>query len=536
MEIINQINKNLINDYGVNEGAQELAYDGNTLVIATYQKIYMSPGLTDEWYDITANLFDSLSFYEPNILIYHGYIYIDDTYLVWRQALNAITPTKLSGLVYHDDNNNSQQDAGEAPIASAVIISSNTGIVTSSKTNGTYELRTGANQDTMRIQLPAPWVIANPPYYVVDGSANDRNFGLYFPPNITDAQVDLTSYTVFRPGFNTKICLNYKNLGTLAVNGVIKFVAQAPMQFVDADIAPSGSNGDTLYWNISDLTSFAGDKIVLTVSLPANTPLGSLVSAYTRFETNQTDANPVDNQYIMQQNVVGSYDPNDKQCDHPQITPEQVAAREALTYTIRFQNTGTYPAEFVTVTDTLDFEHLDMSTLQILSTSHTCETQISGRGIVKFIFNPINLLPKELDEAASQGFIKYSIKPKKDLALNQQIHNTAYIYFDYNDAIVTNTVKTKVAYPVASFEPKGLEQVGILQIAPNPSKGIVRVETGTDETGALRVFDATGRLVAQFIAQKNSTTLDLSRLAQGTYLMEWRGNSGVRKIGKLVRI
>ena len=85
-------------------------------------------------------------------------------------------------------------------------------------------------------------------------------------------------------------------------------------------------------------------------------------------------------QFSLHEPVLGAYDPNDKRSDHDRISPAQLAAGEPVTYTVRFQNTGTYPADFVRITDTLDTEHLDVATFRLLASSHPCQTTLSGAG------------------------------------------------------------------------------------------------------------------------------------------------------------
>ena len=58
--------------------------------------------------------------------------------------------------------------------------------------------------------------------------------------------------------------------------------------------------------------------------------------------------------------------------------------------------------------------------------------------VLKFTFNKINLSDSFRNVAASQGFMKFSIKLTKNVPFNTRITNQAAIFFDFNDPILTN--------------------------------------------------------------------------------------------------
>lgn len=100
---------------------------------------------------------------------------------------------------------------------------------------------------------------------------------------------------------------------------------------------------------------------------------------------------------------VGAYGPNDKQVwPGDFIAPDAVAAGVPLRYTIRFQNTGTYPAERVRLVDTLD-ANLDLSTLSVLGASHPYSWQVKGGRVLEIVFDQIQLPDSSTNQAASHG-------------------------------------------------------------------------------------------------------------------------------------
>ncbi|MFT5860564.1 MAG: putative repeat protein (TIGR01451 family) [Flavobacteriaceae bacterium] len=143
-------------------------------------------------------------------------------------------------------------------------------------------------------------------------------------------------------------------------------------------------------------------------------------------------------------------DPNDKLLVNPRSCgPENnIERNEVLTYRIHFQNEGNAPAVNVVVKDLLD-DDLDLSTLQLLASSHTVDkvSVLPGNKLILEL-NDIQLPPLSVDLAGSQGYIMFRIKAKPGVIEGTIIDNVAAIYFDLNEAVVTNTVmNTLREYP-----------------------------------------------------------------------------------------
>ena len=144
-----------------------------------------------------------------------------------------------------------------------------------------------------------------------------------------------------------------------------------------------------------------------------------------------------------------SYDPNDKLVARPNETQQMffndvsyldIDAIEKLTYTVRFQNTGTAPAQNIYILDTLS-SNLNWSSFSLIESSHPMQVVNLGNGILRFEFSQIWLADSTTNEEASHGHLVYSISENASI-LGQagiEIENTAYIFFDWNEAIVTNT-------------------------------------------------------------------------------------------------
>jgi hypothetical protein len=116
-----------------------------------------------------------------------------------------------------------------------------------------------------------------------------------------------------------------------------------------------------------------------------------------------------------------------------------------------------------------------------------------------------------------------------------EITNNAAIFFDFNPAIVTNTVGNQIfnAGDLTAFhcnelgfsEPAGAE---MLQLYPNPTSGLLTVDFGQElQHAELIVIDLQGKEVARKTVNDQLTvTLDLSELQNGVYLLSVRDRNG----------
>jgi hypothetical protein len=243
--------------------------------------------------------------------------------------------------------------------------------------------------------------------------------------------------------------------------------------------------------------------------------------------------------------IVGSFDPNDKQGFPTGYKTEHfIRQNQDLDYMIRFQNTGTDTAFLVVIRDTLS-DVLDISRLEFGAGSHPYETDIYGKNIVKFTFKNINLPDSFKNVAASQGFVKFRIKQKKDLPIGTKINNKAGIYFDYNDPIITNTTLHTVAKDIlitAIIEPNNIYKFLTINVSPNPFTENALFEllesdkpfNAEERSTKFELYDPLGRLLRS--EKISNYRFDFSRkdLMNGLYFFKITDNGKVVGNGKLM--
>jgi uncharacterized repeat protein (TIGR01451 family) len=275
--------------------------------------------------------------------------------------------------------------------------------------------------------------------------------------------------------------------------------------------------------NISNLlnATYANDTVTITeaylsgcisyyfpCTFAGNTPAGTLFN-FSASVSAQGEQDFQFNTAAFVATVLNSYDPNDKQCNLPTFIQPDV--QEELEYTVRFQNDGNFPALNVEVRDTIS-TNLDLSTFRFIGSKHPVSYSIdpnTREGV--FRFSAIQLAPSQDDLEGSQGYFSYSIMENPNLALDSEIQNTAYIYFDFNPAIITNTTLNINGYVGLSFLPAGL-----VELHPNPSNGQLTIR-GMEE-GEVVIYSITGQKMLQQ-QYTSGQVLDLSKLDAGMYVV-----------------
>ena len=151
--------------------------------------------------------------------------------------------------------------------------------------------------------------------------------------------------------------------------------------------------------------------------------------------------------------------------------------------------------------------------------------------LVKFNFPNIFLPDSTTNEPGSHGFVKYSIRTNPDLQLGSVLRNTAYIYFDFNAPIVTNTTETVFDLPLGFTQ--NAEQ-NVLAY-PNPTNGLVRLNNYMLQSAWVTLSDLSGKALAKKLCINGE--LDLSMLNSGVYVGRVEGlNGGQTKHFKVVKL
>ncbi|MBM1107506.1 T9SS type A sorting domain-containing protein [Aurantibacter crassamenti] len=260
-----------------------------------------------------------------------------------------------------------------------------------------------------------------------------------------DVQLTILPITESRPGFNTSYIINFDNKGTETISGDITMqFDDSKLTFLEASETTSSQTQNSISFNYIDLKPFESRTIQADFNIlaPPTANIDDIIEFTGTINQINNDYLPEDNIFHLEQTLIGSYDPNDiLVVEGDSISIEN--KDNFLNYIIRFQNTGTASAINVRVTHDLD-SNLDWSTFTFTSSSHSNTTSTTNGNEIEFTFDDINLPDSNSNEPESHGYIAFKIKPKSDIQLGDIISGIAEIYFDFNPAIITNTVTTEI--------------------------------------------------------------------------------------------
>jgi hypothetical protein len=464
-------------------------------------------------------------------------------------TVGAINCSGLRLNAFLDSNSNGTQDIGEQnfPLGQfhyEVNQNGNTHHITAP--NGVYNIydinpansynlsyTVNANYTANYTVTPASYSNVN---VVVGSGMQVYNFPVRVTNNYADIATILVPTQQPRPGFTYTNKIIYTNLGTQTVaSGTITFNKDAIVTITGnsqggAVLTPTGFT-----YNFTNLLPFEIRMITVTMQVPTipTVSLGNLVTNSVSITPLTGDAVPANNTATVSQIIIGSYDPNDKMEAHgEQILHSSFSANDFLTYTIRFENTGTASAINVRVNDVLDSK-LDENSIKMESASHNYVMDRIGNNI-NWKFDNIELPATSMDPIASNGYIQFKIKPKPGYAIGDIIPNTAAIYFDFNPPIITNTFQTQFVAVLSLDEFEN----GSFVFYPNPASDFVTVslKDSANSISTISVYDVLGKMILQKTANDAVTTdtVDLSSVNPGIYFIEVQTENNVKVVKKLL--
>jgi uncharacterized repeat protein (TIGR01451 family) len=465
-----------------------------------------------------------------------------------------------SGYVFCDANGNGIQNPGESPLMGAPITlgwtTPNTPSVTVYSDSSGYFNYCGSIYGVTSVAIASvssSWLIDNG--YTLPNNNNIFSIvgsmtyitqplaiPVYCSGNVamcSDLWTTITPWIGYYQGNTATIRLNWGNYGPGATPYTLTLNWPLGVNLVTSSIQNPNYviNGNSITWTInSTQTSFSTtDYLYFTVPSGILNGEQHVFSSYIS-SSNGTDCYEGNNSGGLMQIVGNSYDPNDKNVFKKsfyelvgngfQESTIAYGFDDELEYTIRFQNTGTAPAQNIYILDTLDTE-LDWSTFQLLNTTHEMNVVNLGNGILRFEFNNIWLPDSSVSQELSQGHLTFRVRETPNNELYSEVTNTAYIFFDWNPAIITNTTYNMNDW----IEFVGEENTFNVQAYPNPMQNELTLKV--EGQFNYEIQDLTGRKLLQGMGV-GQTTINTEALASGTYLITVYAN-GSKQTGKVLK-
>ncbi|MFN7675626.1 T9SS type A sorting domain-containing protein [Flavobacterium sp.] len=420
------------------------------------------------------------------------------------------------------DSNGNGCDAGDFAIPNQQFTISNgteTGTIISDA-SGNYVLNVGQGTHTITpiIQNPTGFIVSPSNSVVNFPSQNSpitQNFCIAAGTPLHDFEITLIPLNPAVPGFDSNYKIVYKNTGNTIDSGtIILNFPDAVLDFVSASILPITNSGGTLNWSFDNLMPFEIRTINLTFNLnqPMETPPlnGGDVLHFTTSIAESGVVQPFPNNHLLNQMLVNSFDPNDKICLEGETLGTDFIGGY-VSYKIRFENTGTFPAQNIVVKDIIDMSKFDITTLTAVIGSHNFYTRIAGNK-VEFIFENINL---PFDDASNDGYVVFKIKLLPSVTQGINFSNQANIYFDYNFPIITNTTNSVIEnLGVTSFDFENQ-----FTIFPVPTTNVLQLISKDNlEISDIELYNSMGQIIQKAIG--NQQSIDVSNLSKGSYYLK----------------
>lgn len=440
---------------------------------------------------------------------------------------------KICGYVYEDKNKNCAYDTSDNVIP-YISIKINTSPYQYATTNaygyysfyaikGIYQLTQNLSNQFPPINQNCPASNATITVSATTGGVTYCNNNFYDTVNTCpDLEVKIHRVSNITPGFPSTKRITYRNRGAIPISGVVlkyRFLSGLTVNYVSN---PSYSlSGNVFTWNLGTLAAYSTNVISVRLNTPVTMPLGTAVVDSVWIEPTAGDCLSSNNVATYNDTCVGSWDPNDKAAYPANNIDTSV---KWIDYLVRFQNTGTAPAHDVKIEDAID-ANFDKSSLRIINQSHTMNHYFNDEGKVFFEFPNIMLPDSGTDYEASQGYVSYSIRLKDRLPAGTQLKNTAHIFFDFNEAVITNTTVNTIVLKSGSAV---RTNIGAHEISlyPNPSKYQATLDftTNKNEEVSYVLYDLQGKKIlskelGNIPSGSHNQDIELDSISNGIYIL-----------------
>jgi uncharacterized repeat protein (TIGR01451 family) len=444
----------------------------------------------------------------------------------------------ISGNVYHDLNANGSIDSVDNALP-FIRVRNDKGVHTYSNFEGYYQFLERPGQ---RVIQPAPY-----PYLVLSCDSTSYTVNItstaidsldFALKSIADTLLSVSSFATSRArcDFKSSATCIVKNNGNSSINILAAFTPDAACSVLSFSQAPDSTSGTTFFWKIDSLTLLSSKNIGVTYTVPPAS-FNSISSIFDTYIYDSTTSALFTTDTILQ-NIVCSFDPNEKQVSPVgRETAHYTLFSDTLVYTLLFQNTGNDTAYTVTLIDTIS-PLLDIESFTLLSMSHNGIVTIDSNGVLKVVFDDINLLWESANFDESQGYLQFSILPLPGLPEFTVVKNKVLIIFDRNPYILTNEVFNTL---VTTFPTTALNQLQEskhkISVYPNPANTYFNLsfDQPLNTAYVVTLIDISGKIIQSWTTTEQNPTFSIDALKAGFYLIQISNNVDFKAVAKFVK-
>jgi uncharacterized repeat protein (TIGR01451 family) len=469
----------------------------------------------------------------------HVYVVLDN-HRIFRSTLPLSLPYVISGKVYHDTDESCTLDTVDTGLQfwQVKVEGENYLRIKNTDSKGNFDLRVPAGEHTLSTRpVNDNWDLCTDAYLInidEDTTVATQDFQAIGLSDCAGLEIDFST-PLLRRCFENYYSIRVRNTGPEATEGTtLKLTLDPFFDFSSATI-PFSLIEDSLItfdlgvMGVNDEIIF---RIFFTLSCEAGLGIEHCLSGVLTDENICGDSR---SSYTECQVNIGSFDPNDKRVFNSEgLETETVDKGQYIYYHIRFQNTGTDTAFKVRILDPLS-PKLDLSTLEMLSASHAYEYVLTDGPALEVTFDNILLPDSSTNEAASNGYVKFRIKPLPEYDYGTVIPNQAGIFFDFNAPVYTNETSLLIQFPVGTREPRDFIDFSVF---PNPTSTTLTVVVSADDASRVDAYEIIDQLGQRI---KTSRTFDKQKihvddLVPGLYTLILKEKAAVIGMRKFVRL
>lgn len=341
-----------------------------------------------------------------------------------------------------------------------------------------------------------------------------------------DVEVAIAPTNPAMPGQNARYQVVYKNKGPNATNVRIKVLFDDNnTNFVSSTAATALITTGQLQLDATALQPFETRSFEMVLAVEPTYVVGNTLNFSTNISVTTLvpgllDALLGDNTFTYSQTVM-PVAPNHTEClQGASVSSAQIGSY--LHYMVNFENTGTAPIQDITISNVYNASRYDVSTLQVLYSSHPVDVS-SKNGEANYRYRNVNV-----GGPGGHGGILLKVKTQDNVPVNTPVPNDADIFFDYQQPIATQANTTFSSLAVVDFETDAS-----VRMYPNPVSGMLNIEAAS-AIKTIDLFDVNGRLLQTSIRDDYKATIDMGRYNPGIYILKTTTANGV-KIQKLVK-
>jgi uncharacterized repeat protein (TIGR01451 family) len=450
-------------------------------------------------------------------------------------SIADIVPIALEGMVFHDVNTDGLHQVDEPGVGGVVVTCGQYSTVSDESGHYYFIDMTPVNEYTVGLgEISEVWT-GTTTSSEITGSLYDGavsfDFGLSNEQPVLDGLLSAQDPWFFC-GASGAINFSITNTSNVAANATFSATLDPALVITAISPDPATQNGNIISWNVSDLAIGEAAHFDVGLLAPSFELMGETITSELSATLSSAGASDVVVNEIVESILYCSYDPNDIQ-GFPQGETEEHIIQDGieLEYLVRFQNTGNFQAFNIYVDDQLD-TGLDYGSFEFLGASHSCNPVFnSSTGLLVVYFNDINLPDSTSNEPESHGWFRYRIHVRSNLQLGSLIENTAYIYFDSNPAVVTNTYVHLIGD--IGWAESEMTEAGI-NYFPNPANNhITFIDQARRGWTSVVVTDLMGKVIfKEELNGRSFTTLTLGEIPAGLYFASFR-NTEDQKVRSL---